>query len=160
MRKIALFLMFITVLSACELIHIGSNKAVKRQIDFDQKSAKGVAFLFLTELDSNNSKAATVLLAKPDGKLMLAIDKYDLYEEMSRLSNLFSDVNITNVRADTISDSSQRISLELNYIRTLILSTRKIKNNWFITDYKYRRKDFPTNNSLNSATINNIKHGS
>lgn len=159
MRNTTIVLVFALMLSGCEIFHIGSNKAVRRQIDFDQKSAMGAVYLFITELDSNNPKAATVLIAQPGGKYYLAIDKYDMYEEITRLGNLISNTPVTGFKTDTISESNQRIQLELDYLKSVVFSAKKIKNSWFITDYAYTKNNYNVSKYSNSDNKANLKHG-
>ncbi len=135
MKKTFAIIVIATVLYGCELIDI-SKKETKKHINLTQGSPVGTVCLFMTELDSNNLKGATVLLANETGKQLLAEDKYDLYYEMARLNRMMRFQPITEIVTDTLSDTSFRVSMYVDYIKHYSFLTEKIENQWYITNYK------------------------
>ncbi len=130
--------LFITIflsaalLAGCELFVIGTKH--KPSIEASQKSSIGAVLLFKTELDSANSIAATELLAGKDKHKLLAIEKYEMSDEISRLGRIISQKPITLLKADTLSPDSHRVLLELDYQKKLTFSAARIKGAWYITD--------------------------
>ncbi len=120
-------------LCSCELIVIGTKQ--KESIDISQNNPLGAVILFKTELDSNNVQAAAQVLASPSGKKYLAIEKYDLYDEVHRIMRVIGNKSITSVKSDTTSAGSLKINLEFNYLNRLTFTTYKINNNWYIISY-------------------------
>ncbi len=120
-------------LCSCELIVIGAKP--KAQVDISQNNPLGAVILFKTELDSNNVQAAAQVLASPSGKKYLAIEKYDLYDEVHRIMRVIGNKSITGVKSDTTSAGGLRINIELNYLNQLTFTTYKINNNWYIISY-------------------------
>jgi hypothetical protein len=131
----AVLLLLVMVLTGCELIIIGNERKPK-PIDVNQKSAIGAVLLFKLELDSNNIPAATGILASPQGRRFLAIEKYELYDEVARLGRKIANRNVTSLKTDTLSGSTYNIVLELNYSKSLSFTTSKINDNWYIVAYR------------------------
>jgi hypothetical protein len=134
MKKTFAILIIATVLYGCELIDI-SKKETRKHINLTQDSPVGTVCLFMTELDSNNIKGATVLLADSNGKIMLAEDRYELYYEMARLNRLMRFKPITDIITDTLSATSFQVSMYVDYIKHYSFVTEKIENEWYITNY-------------------------
>ncbi|MCX6153115.1 MAG: hypothetical protein NT007_03025 [Candidatus Kapabacteria bacterium] len=130
-----LILVLIIILNSCQLLVIGGSHKPK-PIDLDQKSAIGAVLLFKLELDSNNIPAATGLLASPQGRRYLAIEKYELYDEVARLGRKIAKRNITFFKTDTLSISTCNIVLELNYSKSMSFTTSKINEEWYIVSYR------------------------
>jgi hypothetical protein len=135
MYRIITILAISTLLTSCEIFTIGSPPKPK-PIDIDQKSAIGAVYLFKTELDSNNVRAATRLLVDDNGAGYLAIDKYEMYFEIARIGRLIGMQPITEVIADTLSDKQHQIDVQFDYLRTFSFTATKIDSNWFIIDYE------------------------
>ena len=135
MKKYRLLLIFIFLITGCELIVIGGRKRPK-PIDINQLSPVGAVLLFKTELDSNNIPAATNVLANPAGRLYLAIEKYEMYEEIERLGRIISNKSITSIKTDTLSTKTFNIYVQLDYLRIFSFTTSKIGLNWYITNYQ------------------------
>jgi len=134
MRKINYLILLMLVLNSCELITIGSKK--QKPIEISQRTPIGTVLLFKTELDSNNIPAATRILAKSDGKQFLAVQKYELYDEVARLQRLISNKKITSVISDSLTESSYKIKVELDYLKSISFTTSRINDFWYIVDYK------------------------
>lgn len=134
MKKTIVVIVLATVLYGCELIDI-SKKETKKQINLTQESPVSTVYLFMTELDSNNIKGASVLLAKPNGKQLLAEEKFDLYFEMARLNRSMKFKPITNIVTDTLSATTFQVSMYVDYIKHYSFMTEKINDAWYITNY-------------------------
>ena len=134
--KKTLALLAITILfGGCELIVLGTAKKQKQTVEINQKTPLGTVYLFKSELDSNDIPSATRLLAHPEGKPYLAIEKYDIYDDIARLRRVMGTKPITDVKSDSLTDKTFKISLELNYIKTISFMTERIKDNWYIVSY-------------------------
>lgn len=118
--------------AGCEVFTVGSKRPPVQEIN--QRSAVGAVYLFKSELDSNNAQAATEVLARPNGNQLLAIEKYELYDEMNRLGRLIAKKPITLTRTDTISTTMQHVKLEFDYQKKMTFTTQKIADSWFIVD--------------------------
>jgi len=128
---ITLFLATVS-LAGCELFVVGGSKA-KPQIERSQQSSAGVVYLFKAELDSGNAEAATELLAHTSGRKLLAMEKYELKDEVRRLQRLMSSKEITSTKTDTLSAVAHNVSVQIDYIRTMSFGTTRLNNSWFIT---------------------------
>lgn len=134
MKKYAIILILSLILSSCELIVISSKK--QETIPIDRNSALGAVLLFKTELDSSNVPAATQILAKEDGKIYLAFEKYELYDEIARIGRILNSKSVTNYQSDTLTPEKLRIDVEFDYINSMTFTTARIDSLWFIVDYK------------------------
>jgi hypothetical protein len=126
------FLLFIC--TSCEIITIGTKR--EPIIDINQNSPIGAIYLFKTELDSNNIHAATQILASPTGGLYLALERYEMYEEIARLRRLIGKRAITLIKLDTLTPTNYRINIELDYIRNFTFTTARINDYWYIINYE------------------------
>ena len=131
MKKI-LFI-YIILLSSCELIEIGTKKTSTYEID--QDTPLGIVYLFKAGLDSNNIHYSSQLLANDNGNYMLAFDRYELYDEISRIRRLIGNREITYITSDTIGKNTYNIQLEFDYIKTISFRTEKTNRGWYITNY-------------------------
>ncbi len=95
MKHTLVIVSFLAV-AGCEVFTVGSKRPPVQEIN--QRSAVGAVYLFKSELDSNNAPAATEVLARPNGRQLLAIEKYELYDEMNRLGRLIAHVDEQNLR--------------------------------------------------------------
>lgn len=130
--KHTLVIVSFIALAGCEVFTVGSKRPAVQEIN--QRSAVGAVYLFKSELDSNNAPAATEVLARPNGRQLLAIEKYELYDEMNRLGRLIAKKPITLTRTDTISTTLQNVKLEFDYQKKMTFTTQKIADSWFIVD--------------------------
>jgi len=121
-------------LCSCELISIGSSKRQK-QIEATQKTAVGAVWLFKAELDSNNINGAMKVLASPQGRLMLAIEKYEMYEEISRFRNIMGNHSFSSFKTDTITDDWLSIKVEADNQKHFKFLTFKVNNLWYVTEF-------------------------
>jgi hypothetical protein len=126
------FILILIVLTGCELFTIGSRKSQPQEIS--QRSSVGAVYLFKAELDSNNASAATEVLARSNGNPLLAIEKYELFDEMNRIGRLIAKKPITRTRTDTLSTTTQRVRIEFDYVKNMTFTTQKIADAWFIVD--------------------------
>lgn len=120
-------------ITGCELITIGTPK--KQVIPLDQTSAIGSVLLFKSELDSNNIHGASRLLAKNNGKFLIAFEKLEKFPDISRLISIVNNMPITYYISDTLSDNQQKIFIEFDYLKQIAIYAYKINNSWFITDF-------------------------
>ena len=133
MKRIYSLFVVLVILTSCELIVIGTKK--EPVIEINQNTPLGAVYLFKAELDSSNVPAATQIMASPNGTELLAYEKYELYDEISRLERLIGRKPITKVKADSLSNSNCRVSVEFDYLKTINFNTRKIRDSWYIIGY-------------------------
>ena len=136
MKKIILILIFTLTFSGCELYVIGTKQ--EKPIDIDQNSSIGVVYMFKTELDSNNLRGASQVLAPEVGDYYLAIERYDMFEEINRIQRIIAEKPITSFMTDTLSEYAHNIVVHFDYLTEVNFTTKKISNNWYITDYSER----------------------
>lgn len=136
MYKQAIIFIFILSISGCELVSVG-DKTPKKQTEkfFDQNSPFGAIYLFITELDSNNIPAATVILADSTGKTFNAVDQYEMYYDIARLKRKITNKSITDLWCDTLSKDVYRYKVELDYTKIVSFTAQKVGDKWFITNY-------------------------
>jgi hypothetical protein len=134
MKHTTIVTLFLTTASlvGCELFVVGGSKA-KPQIERSQRSSVGVVYLFKAELDSGNADAATELLAHASGRKLLAMEKYELKDEVRRLQRLMASKEITSTKTDTLSAVAHNVSVQIDYIRTMSFGTTRLNDQWFIT---------------------------
>jgi len=128
------------VVTACELFVIGSSATRPQVIERSQRTSMGVAHLFKAELDSNNTTAATELMVHSSGRKLLAVEKYELADEIARWQRLMAGKPITKTLADTIAENRHRVVMTLDYIRSFSITTISVDDVWFVT----RIEDAPT----------------
>ncbi len=134
--KWQLFLFICFLCSSCELIVIGEKQKSEPILDYSKNTPFGIVMRFKMQLDSNNEKYASLLLASPFGKKYNAFERYELQSEVSRFKRQIINKNITDYQTDTLSDSRLNVKLELDYIHNVFFSTQKIKENWYIIDFQ------------------------
>lgn len=134
MKKQFVVIIFLFTLYGCELIDISKRETIQR-ISLTQETPIGAVYLFMAEVDSTNPKGASVLLAEKDGKHYLAEDKVEMYEDLQRLNRIIRFSPITNFHSDTLSNSSIKVCMVIDYFKTYSFLTEKINNNWYIVDY-------------------------
>jgi hypothetical protein len=145
--KKSILILFVVLLGSCELIVIGTPSYGPRIVEIDQKSSIGAVYLFKAELDSNNIPAASQILANPDGRFYLAFEKYEMYYDIHRLQRILNNKSITNIFVDSLSSNKKKYKFEFNYLDTMAFTTRKINEDWYITDIS----------NWNEITSNQIK---
>lgn len=135
LKKGIILILLISSLTGCELWVIGGGPREK-VIEVNQNTSIGAVYLFKAELDSNNVRGATEVLAQPTGSFYLAIEKYELYEEMERLARIIGQKQITNFKTDTLSETNHKITVNFDYITEVSFTTSKISDNWYITCFQ------------------------
>lgn len=120
------------VLTACELFVIGGSVR-QPVVEISQRTSVGVVHLFRAELDSNNTAAATELIIHGSGRKLLAIEKYDMRDEMARWQRLLSTKPITSYTIDTVDAATHDVEAVFDRIRYVRFSTKLVQDAWFIT---------------------------
>ena len=119
-------------LAGCELVVIG-GKLRQPVVEVSQRSSAGVVYLFKAELDSNNTAAATELVIHPSGRKLLAVEKYDMRDDLARWQRLLLNKPITSVIIDTIDASSHDVEATFDRIRRVAFATKRVQDAWYIT---------------------------
>lgn len=123
----------VVICCGCELIILEQRNQTNVVFlpDLDQASAEGVVHLFKTELDSNNVFAALHVLCNDDRPL-LAVEKYEMQEEIARVGRLMGGKKITKMRIDTLSQTKHFVRMECNYTKEFGFTTIKLDDGWYI----------------------------
>lgn len=130
---IGLVTLFSLVAVGCELFVIGGAQRRQRQIERSQRSAPGVVHLFKAELDSGNTTAATELLRNSSGGPLLAIEKFELADDLVRWKTVMGGKAITETSIDTVSATAHNVRITVDYIRMMQFTTINTQNMWWIT---------------------------
>lgn len=130
---IGIVCLFALVATGCELFVIGGAQRRQRQIERSQRSAPGVVHLFKSELDSGNATAATELLRNASGQPLLAIEKFDLADDLVRWKTIMSGKTITETTIDTVSATVHNVRVSIDYIRKMQFTTVTVQDMWWIT---------------------------
>ena len=78
------------IASSCELFVVGTPAKPRIIIERSQRTAPGVVHLFKAELDSGNTTAATELMVSANGRPLLAVEKYELADDLTRWKSVMS----------------------------------------------------------------------
>jgi len=124
---------FALVATGCELFVVGSAQRRQRQIERSQRTAPGVVHLFKAELDSGNTTAATELLRNPSGGALLAIEKFELADDLVRWKTVMAGKAITETTVDTVSATAHNVRIAVDYIRVMQFTTIRSNDLWWIT---------------------------
>lgn len=136
-KIIAIASVLIILLASCEIFTIGKPVKKKKQaIDISRDTPTGAVMLFKYELDSNNIPAATRILADSTGKLYLALQQYELYEEVARVGRLIGRKKVMNMTKDSISPTMFKVNLSLDEGRDMLFTTTFISDMWYIIKYE------------------------
>lgn len=132
MKKFYILTFCCILFYGCEVFTIGGKRIVKTQIEANQKSPIGTVYLFKSELDSNNVPAAIRLMLRPSGYPYLALEKLELYDELSRIRRIINNKPITDFRSDSLTENSFKLNIEFDYLKTITFVTSKFDENWYI----------------------------
>lgn len=120
-------------ITGCELFVIGGGGARTAPIERSQRTAPGVVHLFKAELDSNNTTAATELMVGSNGRPLLAVEKYELADDLVRWRTIMANKTISETRVDTLSDTVHSVTITVDYVRKMQFNTLRAKGLWWIT---------------------------
>lgn len=131
--RIITILTLAVLLTSCELFVIGKRQTVVH-IDKNQESPVGVVFLWKAELDSNNLTAVTELMRHPSGRQYLALERYELADDIRHWYNIIGGKPITSTVIDTVSAEQHVIHAKIDYIKDVTFSTVKVEEDgWFVS---------------------------
>lgn len=95
-------------------------------------TARGTVMLFKAELDNNNIAAATRILARDSGVPYLAIEKYEMQNEIARLGRRLANRDITALSVDTLSTEKYKLHTEFSWIKEVTFTTVRMDGLWYI----------------------------
>lgn len=121
------------LVSGCELFVVGGGRRAPQVVERSQRTPIGVVYLFKEELDSNNTMAATELMVHSSGRKLLAVEKFEMKDEMARIQRLIANKPITEWAEDTLSASARDVRITLDHIRKMHFSTMLSGDSWFIS---------------------------
>lgn len=123
----------VTTLGGCALFVIGDTTKKTTIVERSQRSALGVVYLFKEALDSSNVQAATDLMVHPSGRRLLAIERYEITDDVERWRRVMSAKPITKTHFDTLSAASHRVYLTLDYIKHYAFLTARLDDSsWYV----------------------------
>lgn len=117
----------------CELFVIGTPARSKPPVERSQRTSAGVVHVFKAELDSGNTTAATEVMVNSSGRPLLAVEKYELADDLVRWRSVMAGVPISETEVDTVSDAVHEVTITLDYIRRMRFATVRRDNQWWIT---------------------------
>ena len=136
-KIIAIISVMIIILSGCEIFTIGKPVKKKSNLpEINRDTPLGTVLLFKYELDSNNIPAATQILADSNGKRYIALEQYELYDEVARIGRLIGRKKVIGNSSDSLNPSLYKITLSLEDSRSMIFTTNKISDMWYIIKYE------------------------
>ncbi|MDZ4746256.1 MAG: hypothetical protein SGJ05_09680 [bacterium] len=115
----------------CALFVVGDAKNTV-VVERSQRSAHGVVYLFKEELDSGNVQAATDLMVHSSGRRLLAVERYEIKDEVERWRRLMAAKPITAMQSDTLSATNYRVHVTMDYIKHFDFSAMLLDNVWYI----------------------------
>lgn len=119
--------------TSCELFVVGTPTRSRVVIERSQRSSPGVVHLFKAELDSGNTTAATELMVSSTGRPLLAVEKYELADDLNRWKSVMAGIPISDTRVDTVSQDMHDVTITLDYIRKMKFGTISRDGVWWIT---------------------------
>lgn len=133
LRPIVVLSVLLSVaLSGCALFVIGDAKR-DMQTERSQRSSMGVVYLFKEALDSTNVLAATDLMVHSSGRRLLAVERYEINDDVERWRRMMSGKPITEMRADTLSATNHRVHVTMDYIKHFVFSTVRLDDMWYVS---------------------------
>lgn len=121
------------LLVGCEVFVIGTQQRRAAPIERSQRTSAGVVHVFKAEIDSGNTTAATELMVNTTGKPLLAVEKYELADDLVRWRSVMAGVPISETQVDTLTDASHEVTITLDYIRKMRFETLRKDGSWWIT---------------------------
>lgn len=121
------------ILSGCELFVIGTGQRRTPIIERSQRTSAGVVHVFKAEIDSGNTTAATELMVGTSGRPLLAVEKYEMADDLVRWRSVMAGISISETRVDTVSESVHDVTITLDYIRKMQFGTLRKDGQWWIT---------------------------
>ena len=124
---------FVLTIVGCELFEVGGGSRKPLPIERSQRSSPGVVLLFTSELESGTTAAATELMLHPSGRQLLAVEKFELADDLLRWKAIMAQKPISETVVDTISDNSHTVRITLDYLRVMQFTTLRTQNLWYVT---------------------------
>lgn len=132
-KGVFIVLCIAALVTGCELFVVGAPGRSRMVIERSQRSSAGVVHLFKAELDSGNTTAATELMVNNSGRPLLAVEKYELADDLTRWKSIMSGQPISETTIDTIGPEAHDVIVTLDYIRKMNFSTLRRDGSWWIT---------------------------
>ena len=136
MTRLLSLLVLAATLTGCELFVIGGGGPKVPVIERNQQSSLGVVYLWKAELDSSNLTAVTELMRHPTGRQFLALERYELADDLDRWRVIMGGKPITSTAVDTLSTNSHTVRAKVDYIRDVTFQTIRQDDEWFVTSVR------------------------
>ena len=121
------------MLTSCELFVVGTPVKPRLVIERSQRTSPGVVHLFKAELDSGNTTAATELMVSSSGRPLLAVEKYELSDDLTRWKSVMAGQPVSDTHVDTINPETHEVVITLDYVRKMNFSTIRRDGSWWVT---------------------------
>ncbi len=134
-RHLHVLLALCAVLS-CALMSCGSSAGSENA---SQRDARATIIRFKADLDSNLVDDAMELMAHPDGRSYLAVERYELRDEISRLQRVLAHAQLTKLDRVDGSDLSSSTDAHCTYIVEFDYQYRyrvecvRVGQRWFVS---------------------------
>lgn len=112
---------------------IGTGQRRTPIIERSQRTSAGVVHVFKAEIDSGNTTAATELMVGTSGRPLLAVEKYEMADDLVRWRSVMAGIPISETRVDTVSESVHDVTITIDYIRKMQFGTLRKDGQWWIT---------------------------
>ena len=136
MQRLLTLLAVAAMMTGCELFVIGGGGPKTPVIERNQQSALGVVYLWKAELDSSNLTAVTELMRHPTGREFLALERYELADDLDRWKVIMGNKPITSTAVDTLSSNSHMVRAKVDYIRDVTFQTIRQDDEWYVTSVR------------------------
>lgn len=137
MKKQYFLILLIFALCGCELIVLTSKRKPVQELS--QRNPTALFFLFKNELDSSDFKSASELMLQSNGSPYLAIQRYELFDDLKRLKRIIGSKPVTFCKADSLTPNTSRVNVEFDYIKNMSFMAQKINEYWFITGFNEQK---------------------
>lgn len=121
-------LCFLMIVS-CNIFRVSDNSG---KLSGSQRTPLGVVTLFKDALDSNDQHIAKALMRRNDGKPLLALERFDLAEDLQRYRRLVLHKPITSTKIDSLAPTQCRVVADFDYIKKLQFYTVKVEELWYV----------------------------
>jgi hypothetical protein len=89
---------------------------------------------FKSALDSNAVNKAMLLMAHSSGRNYLAVESYELRDEVAHVQRLLAERKITKCSNDNCGENVCTLIIEFDYSKTFSIHTARINGLWYITN--------------------------
>ncbi len=121
---------------SCALCFVFSNCASSPQSGgAAQQDPQTVVRQFTRCLDSNDVDAALALMAHSSGRTYVAIEQYELRDEVARLQRVLAGSSITKISSAESSETKSVLNIEMDYQYNYVVHCVRVGTRWYISSF-------------------------